>query len=252
MAHIVAIANQKGGVGKTTTAVNLAASLAIAERRTLLLDADPQGNATSGSASPSTSSELSLYDALVEGRPAARGRSLPVPGLSHPQRAPRDSGPGRRRAPAGRARRPRSRAAARARAASRTTTTTSSSTARPRSACSRSTCSPPRNAVLIPDPVRVLRPGGDLAAPQHRPPGAAELQSRARDQRRAAHDVRRAAQPLPPGRGGRQGVLRGQGVHAPRSRETCGSPRRPASASRSCSTTCSRSAPRAISRSRRS
>src|SRR5215207_3377052 len=82
MAHIVAIANQKGGVGKTTTAVNRAASLAIAERRTLLLDADPQGNATSGVGIAKHELEISLYDAIVEGR-SGREAILSVPGLEH-------------------------------------------------------------------------------------------------------------------------------------------------------------------------
>jgi chromosome partitioning protein len=66
---IVAIANQKGGVGKTTTAINLAASLAAAERRVLAVDADPQGNLTSGLGRKTRESRPSLYEALIEQRP---------------------------------------------------------------------------------------------------------------------------------------------------------------------------------------
>src|SRR5258708_27713675 len=75
--RVIAVVNQKGGVGKTTTAVNLAASVAAAERRTLLLDLDPQGNASSGVGVSPRTVERSVYDALI-GRATLRDVIVPT------------------------------------------------------------------------------------------------------------------------------------------------------------------------------
>src|SRR5437588_10007930 len=81
-ARVVALANQKGGVGKTTTAINLVTALAAIGERVLIVDLDPQGNASTGLGIDRKSRQRSMYEVLAEGTPIAEAvRETAVPHL---------------------------------------------------------------------------------------------------------------------------------------------------------------------------
>ena len=228
--RIIAVANQKGGVGKTTTTINVGACLAELGQRTLIIDLDPQGNASTGLGIENRGLETSMYHVLMHEVPLENCiEPTDVKGLFVAPASLDLAGAEIELVPAF-SRETRLQAGDRRRARRlRLRAHRLPAVARP--AHRQRSQRGPRGA--RPDPVRVLRAGGPRAAAAQRRPRAPQPQPGARGQHDRVRDVRRPHQARRPGRQRGARALRREGAAHDRARAPCGCPRRRRSASRS-------------------